>query len=258
MTPRLILRTCTFATALALGTALSTTTPVAAADYVITSQVDAQQLIGHSIKNVNDETVGNVDSVILDQNGRVVAVVVGVGGFLGMGQREVALDWSSLAILDNGRTVRTSFTKDQLKALPEYKFANANQARTVYYDPGYRPAVSDRGASKKVYSTAGVYGAGGELRSSHLIGAPVVNAAGEKIGEITEILVSPKRELAAVISVGGFLSMGEHDVAIDWKKLNIERRADKNDFRVVLNTTREQLKSMPEYKFDSAYSRILR
>ena len=102
------------------------------------SQVDAQKLIGQKVKNPADETIGDIDSVILDKDGKAVAVIVGVGGFLGMGERSVALGWNQLNITDNGRNVHANLTKEQLRAMPEYKFADASNRSKAFFDPNYR------------------------------------------------------------------------------------------------------------------------
>jgi hypothetical protein len=191
---------------------------------------------------------------LLDTGGKVTAVVIGVGGFLGMGEREVALDWSSLQVTDGGRNVRANFTKDQLKALPEYKFAEASHRNSVYYDRYYKPAS----ATASGYSAAAPFGPAGEVRMSKLINAGVYNTAGEKIGDVTEILLSPKHELAAIIAVGGFLGLGEHNVGVDLKKLRLERRGDAEDFRFVFNASKDQLKALPAYRYDNPHSMILK
>ena len=91
-------------------------------------QMRAGKLIGINIKNNANETIGEINELILDKDGKVVAVVVGVGGFLGMGQREVALDYKSLnlkydpnAMTNAGATtVTVDATKDSLKAAPAW------------------------------------------------------------------------------------------------------------------------------------------
>ena len=62
---------------------------------------------------------------MLDKDGKVAAVIVGVGGFLGMGEREVAISYGGLKIArgSNNRDVITvNATKDQLKAAPAWKW----------------------------------------------------------------------------------------------------------------------------------------
>ncbi len=63
----------------------------------------ASDLEGTTVYGAADENVGRIDEVILDQNGRVVAVTVGVGGFLGIGQKNVAIPFEALEIVANDR-----------------------------------------------------------------------------------------------------------------------------------------------------------
>jgi hypothetical protein len=75
--------------------------------------------------------------------------VVGVGGFLGMGEKQVALPWDALSITENGEKVAANVTKDQLKALPEFRYANATRRGTVYsYDDDVKtnPYLADNPA----------------------------------------------------------------------------------------------------------------
>jgi sporulation protein YlmC with PRC-barrel domain len=68
----------------------------------------------------------------------------------------------------------------------------------------------------------------GQWRASKLEGLDVYNSANEKIGDIRELLVTENGQLEAiVIGVGGFLGMGEHDVAVPYKdiKFVMEPRA---------------------------------
>ena len=74
------------------------------------------------------ETIGDVNEVLFDNSGKVNAVVIGVGGFLGMGQREVAIAFSSLRMTrdEDGRNVVTvDATKDALKTAPVWTWPKA-------------------------------------------------------------------------------------------------------------------------------------
>ena len=60
----------------------------------------------------------------------------------------------------------------------------------------------------------------GEWRASKLVGLNVYNQANEKIGDINEVILDKSGKVAKVIlGVGGFLGMGEHDVAVAFDKL---------------------------------------
>ena len=91
-------------------------------------EMRASKLIGASVLNPAGETIGEVNEVLLDNSGKVNAVVVGVGGFLGMGEREVAISFGSLKMTrdDGGRSVITiDATKDVLKAAPLWTWPKA-------------------------------------------------------------------------------------------------------------------------------------
>ena len=96
--------------------------------------VDAKKLIGEDVRNGAGDRVGDINTVILDKSGQVKTVVVGVGGFLGVGEKEVALPWHDLKMAPNGDHVIANVTKDQLKAMPEYKFHDPNRRGTIFSD----------------------------------------------------------------------------------------------------------------------------
>jgi len=61
-----------------------------------TDQIMGSNLMRADIIGADNQRIGSVDDVLVDAEGRIVAVVVGIGGFLGIGQREVAIPVGSL------------------------------------------------------------------------------------------------------------------------------------------------------------------
>lgn len=98
--------------------------------------VDAKELLGTDIKNAQNETVGEVQAVQLDAAGQVRNLIVGVGGFLGLGERAVAVQPSAVTVADGGDTIRTTLTKDQLKAMPEYQYSDKSYKGEVFNESG--------------------------------------------------------------------------------------------------------------------------
>jgi sporulation protein YlmC with PRC-barrel domain len=87
----------------------------------------------------------------------------------------------------------------------------------------------------------------GEWLTSRLIGTVVENSAGENLGDINDVIVSENGEVVgAVIGVGGFLGMGEKNVAVPYGKISTTVKGD-NQTIVVLNVTREELQAAPDY-----------
>jgi hypothetical protein len=79
--------------------------------------------------------IGDVDGVLLDKDGHVTAVVVGVGGFLGVGEKDVAVPFSSLRASEkNGKWYLVlNTTKDALKQAPGFTY---DKTRTAWIPAG--------------------------------------------------------------------------------------------------------------------------
>jgi len=68
----------------------------------------ASKLVGLNVYNDQNEKLGDISEVLLDKSGKVAGVVIGVGGFLGMGQHDIMVDMAKLKFVDE--PVRTSAT----------------------------------------------------------------------------------------------------------------------------------------------------
>ncbi|NEX45882.1 PRC-barrel domain-containing protein [Pseudotabrizicola algicola] len=89
------------------------------------STMTETDLIGKRVVGVNDEDIGEVSAVAIGANGAIEGAIVDVGGFLGIGEKRVALGSDALTTVRNADgTVdhfRVSMTQDQLETLPEYQ-----------------------------------------------------------------------------------------------------------------------------------------
>lgn len=88
-----------------------------------------------------------------------------------------------------------------------------------------------------------------EIGLANVVGEDVFNLAGENIGEIKDFVVGPDGMVrAAVIGVGGFLGVGEKNVAVDFRSLRMTRDQAGNE-RAVLDATKDSLKAAPSYRY---------
>jgi hypothetical protein len=85
-------------------------------------QVRATSLRGVDVSN-GEATIGEVSDLIVSEDGRVEAIVVGIGGFLGIGEKLVALAWDSIKLTeqDGYRIILVSATREQLEGMPAFK-----------------------------------------------------------------------------------------------------------------------------------------
>jgi hypothetical protein len=60
----------------------------------------SSKMIGVNVYNDSNEKLGSIDELIMDKQGKVEKVIIGVGGFLGVGQRDVAVNWDQLKFSD--------------------------------------------------------------------------------------------------------------------------------------------------------------
>ena len=88
-----------------------------------------------------------------------------------------------------------------------------------------------------------------EMFSSKLKGLNVYNQKDEAIGEITDLAIKNHQIDALILSVGGFLGMGEHYVAVSPSSVNVRFDAKDNKWLASMNTTKEALKEAPEFKY---------
>ena len=88
-------------------------------------QVRVSKVVGTSVYNDQNQSVGSIDDVLMSDNDHKAATaVISVGGFLGMGSKLVSVPFDQLKI-ENDRVVMSGATKASLEGMPEYHYTNA-------------------------------------------------------------------------------------------------------------------------------------
>jgi sporulation protein YlmC with PRC-barrel domain len=94
----------------------ATETQVAAADAAVT----AEQLIGKTVVNANNETIGEIEDLVIDDQ-KVIQAVVSVGGFLGIGDKDVAVPTEQLQLSEDKAMLNSTLTKEDLEKMPAFQ-----------------------------------------------------------------------------------------------------------------------------------------
>jgi PRC-barrel domain len=81
-----------------------------------------KQIMGQSVYNEQNQRVGKIDDLIIAPDTAVSFVIVGAGGFVGLGRHDVAFPVSQLKQQD-GKFVLPGATKEAIKALPKFEYA---------------------------------------------------------------------------------------------------------------------------------------
>lgn len=83
----------------------------------------ASKIVGGDVMNEANEKIGHIDDLIVTERDRVPFAVLSVGGFLGMGDRLVAVPFNSIELNEKQMVLRGA-NKDALKGMPEFKYVN--------------------------------------------------------------------------------------------------------------------------------------
>jgi len=232
------------------------------------------RLLGETVyASIDDgaEEVGTISDMVVTSDFGISAVVISVGGFLGIGEKDVAVDFSRLewAARDDGsRRWVLATTAEALSAAPAFIWSDSEavtgepaftpdqeQDQLVDGDPNdtdIDPTLTTDGAERSAISTP-IDSSGfsdfdeSGLAAEDLIGIGVYGINDEQIGAIGNIVTNPDGSFDAVIvDVGGFLGLGAKPVAVGFDNLAFSADTFGNRY-LFLNSTREQLEAQPAF-----------
>ena len=82
----------------------------------------ASKVIGNNVLNDDQETIGEIEELLVSSDGKQPYAVLSIGGFLGMGKRMIVVPYDTLKFADDKVTLPGG-TKEGLRMLPEFKYA---------------------------------------------------------------------------------------------------------------------------------------
>ena len=161
----------------------------------------------------------------------------------------------------NGATLRQQLSTDlqqsgftNVKVMPDSFLVQANDKAgnpvTMFITPGSMTEVTTIGSNNRAAGTFTNIPAKDDL-SSKAVGLDVYNADNQDIGTIKDIAFNGGQIDGYILTVGGFLGLGDHYVAVRPAALDISYDSSANKSHAKMNATAEQLKAAPEYKYAS-------
>jgi sporulation protein YlmC with PRC-barrel domain len=197
----------------------STTPSATSADMTSTEAFRTSKLIGTNVKNNDGDTIGEVEDLIISSGDQMLQAILSVGGFLGIGERHVAIPFKDLKVthVNNNPEVFYQATKAELEGMPKFS-----------YDE-----------SEKMAQT---------VRASKLIGMNVKNGMDETIGEVEDLMVTAADATPKVVlDVGNYLDSGEKLVSVPYDSLKMSGTEDKE---IIYTTTKEELSTLPTFTYN--------
>jgi sporulation protein YlmC with PRC-barrel domain len=94
-----------------------------------------------------------------------------------------------------------------------------------------------------------------DMLSSNIVGLDIYNQQNNQVGKIQDIAFNDTKKITAyILSVGGFLGLGTHYVAVDPDSVAIKYDASNKTWRATMNATKDQLKAAPEFKYGGQWT----
>jgi hypothetical protein len=101
-----------------------TPAPLPPAAMTILPNHEVQGILGREVLSSTGENMGRIVDVLVDRSGLVRAAIIDFGGFLGVGSRKIAVEWSAMHFpppVQADAKISLELTRDQVKAAPEYQ-----------------------------------------------------------------------------------------------------------------------------------------
>ncbi len=268
----------------ATETTVEAPTSILATGYTVTDKDNlATEIIGkqvYSSEATDAEHIGDVNDLVIGENGEIAAVVIGVGGFLGIGEKNVAVNYSELQWVvaeDNSERFVLPTSKEALEQAPDFRaedqtpppdaapvdntapadgaMAPADNtvapADTNAMAPADTAAPADPNAAPASAGAMTIDPTGftdAQLTADELEGTTAYGPNNEHLGDISDVVLADDGTTvdAVVVDFGGFLGIGTKPVAVAFDNLAFQRDQN-NDRYVRLNVTREQLDQAPAF-----------
>jgi hypothetical protein len=230
----------------------------------------ASELIGETVYTSNTdkaETIGEVNDLIVGNDGEIDAALIGVGGFLGVGEKNVAVSFDDLKMSldkDGDRVVVLETSREELEAAPAFEIERTDKTAAAPAAPAgdnmaaapapagnattsdtTAPVASDQvtAPSRDTLKSIDV----GTISSDKVIGTTLYSADNQNVGDVAEVIMTNDGKIDAVIvDVGGFLGIGAKQVALNFSDLDF-RADDSGNVYIYTPFSEEQLQQAPAY-----------
>ena len=251
---------------------------------------DVQETDGHAAMDGDDardmsmmdradldemENIGQINEIVLSNDGQVRGFVIGVGGFLGMGEHDVAVTMEQITFAsdadDRSQTyVIVNTSADMLENAPEFDRAR-DRTDADGHEESERPAAradatgdqrdrmaqgddGQRADDRTAFAAPDMARDGydrveaSEVSTEMLMGQAVYDVNDDSVGTVSDMIINDSSEITnVVIDFGGFLGMGSSQVSLGFEELTILSTEGFAEIRIYIDATREQIQDLPQY-----------
>lgn len=193
------------------------------------------------------ENLGSISDLILDvRSGKISRAVLASGGVLGIGEKEVAIEWPSFNWDAKNKKFALTMTPEAIKKLPEFDAKNLDRLGDVAVD-----ATAGKGERK---DAAGAARTSDTFMLASKVDDCKVVAKSEEFGKAGKLYFEPKSGTTAFISVsvGGIAGLGDSNYLIPWHCVKLMQPVGKKEKHIMLDRSKAELGSAPKLEDDGA------
>ena len=214
----------------------------------------ASKIIDHQVYDKQGKGIGEVDDLVVSQTGKVKKITLDVGGFLGIGEKIVALPFYDISVQKDGK-MGADLTKEKATQMPEYNYykrglERAYYGRCPYYPfdyPGseyfYGPYYNRQPGAQLYAPSVWAYYPNRFLACT-VLKRSLIDDRGEIVGKIDDLTIGQDGKVESlVLSSPEYLTGGKH-VTIPFERLGF------TPLGVVYNITPDKLKSLPTFSYN--------
>ncbi|WP_114966467.1 PRC-barrel domain-containing protein [Alkalilacustris brevis] len=216
----------------------------------------------------NMENIGQINEVVLSNDGQVRAIVIGAGGFLGMGEHEVAvtMDQVTFASDSDDRSqmyIVVNTGADMLLDAPAYDRTAARADRAERTDDTRNDQAARTGAAevrdetrteRTAFAAPEVQRDGynrvevTDVSTEMLMGENVYDINDNDVGSVTDMILDGDGAITnVIIDFGGFLGIGTSQASLRFDELTILSTEGYDSVRLYVDASKEQIQELPQY-----------
>lgn len=198
------------------------------------------------------DMIGQINEIVLSNDGQVRALVIGIGGFLGMGEQDVAVTMDQITVASNSDDrskmyVVVNTAPEMLKSSPAYQRVSMTTPAS--------DAASAQGSTRSPFAAPQMQRDGYEpvevtdISTEMLMGKTVYDVNDTDVGTVADMLIDDKGAITnVIIDFGGFLGMGVSHASLGFDELTLLSTDRFEDVRVYVDATKTQIQALPQYE----------
>lgn len=217
------------------------------------------------------DSIGQINEIVLSHDGQVRALVIGVGGFLGMAEQDVAVTMDQVTFASDSEDRSETYiivntNKEKLMDAPAYdRSAERNasaqsgtQTRTNQNQSASQNNAqatdASRNDNRETFAAPDMEREGydqveaAEVSVDMLMGKTVYDVNENDVGDVTDMIVDDDGKITnVIIDFGGFLGIGSSQASLQFDELTILTNEGYEDVRLYVDATKEQIQDLPQY-----------